>query len=141
MRRAFRTARAFVIVLSALVCGACALLLVVSPVFRMGERYEVYYGDSSSSLMEKTDDPLAAKLAGGVVGESVRYTGDRYQELKAAFSARELFSEEACGVTNHYLYSPYLGAGVALKGYVVNLHIAVSAEETAAGTPLIFGGF
>ena len=34
-----------------------------------------------------------------------------------------------------------LGEGVLLRGVRVNLHIAVSGSRTAAGTPVIFGGF
>ena len=52
-----------------------------------------------------------------------------------------MFTETEGGVTNYYLYSEKLGEGIALGGYVVNLHIAVRGERTAVGTPMIFGGF
>lgn len=131
------------IVLVALVgaCGLFALLLHHSPVFEMGERYELYYGTSSSRITVNAS-PLKDKLLSGkVTGESVRLTGDRREELEIRYSAELLFTEEACGVVNYYYYSPALGGGVRLGEYCVNLHIAVSKEQTAAGTPLIFGGF
>ena len=141
MRRFLCFLRAAGTVLGCIACAVFALLLLHAPVFAGGEGYEVYYGDSSSCLIERTDEPLLTKLAGGVKGESARFAGDRYEELKARFHAELLFEEEACGVTNYYLYSPDLGGGVYLNGYLVNLHIATGKEETAAGTPLIFGGY
>ena len=141
MRKTLQAAKAILTLVLVLFCALFVLCLSCSPVFDMGESYEVYYGQSSSSLMKSTENPLLEKLTGKVAGESVRYEGDQYEALKAKFGATLLFTEEACGVTNYYLYSPVLGGGVALGGYTVNLHIAVSAEQTAAGTPLIFGGF
>lgn len=141
MRKILQAGKAIAISVLVLLCAFFVLCLSRSPVFDMGETYEVYYGQSSSSRMKSTQNPLFEKLNGQVSGESVRYTGDCYQELKEKFGATLLFTEEACGVINYYLYSPALGGGVALGGYTVNLHIAVSAEQTAAGTPLIFGGF
>ena len=80
------------------------------------------------------------KLFTPVAGESARYAGDRCEGIREQFSARLLFTEEVCGVVNYYLYSPRLGEGVVLNGFLVNLHIAVGEEQTAVGTPLIFGG-
>ncbi len=141
MRRFFCGMRAAAVVLACIACAVFALLLLHTPVFAGGEGYEVYYGENSSCLMERTDSPLLAKLAGGVKGESARFSGDRYEELKARFHATLLFEEETGGVKNYYLYSPDLGGGVELYGQRVNLHIATGKEETAAGTPLIFGGY
>ena len=62
-------------------------------------------------------------------------------DLKEKYRAELLFTEESCGVVNYYMYSPLLGNCVFLNGYAVNLHVAVGAEQTAAGTPLVFGGY
>lgn len=119
-----------------------ALALYSSPVFERGEGYEISLGASSSAEQIVTDNPLLVKmLYSGTKGESVRYEGDRYGELKNAFDAELLFTETEGNVTNYYLYSPKLGGGIALGGYLVNLHIAVRENRTAAGTPIIFGGF
>ena len=133
--------KAAAVVLACLACAVFLLLVLHAPVFQGGSGYEVYYGESSSCLMKRTDAPLFTKLAGGVRGESARYAGDRYEEIKARFHAELLFEEETDGTVNKYLYSPDLGGGVMLEGYLVNLHIALRAEETAVGTPLIFGGY
>lgn len=71
----------------------------------------------------------------------MRYTGDRAEELISRFRAKILFTEEAAGVVNYYCYSPLLKNTVLIGGKTVNLHIACSGSETAAGTPVIFGGF
>ena len=122
-------------------CALFVLLLILSPVFAGGSGYELYTCATSSSQIIHTEHPFLEKLTLRVRGESARYEGDKSAELIEAFRARLLFCEEACGVKNYYLYSPFLGEGVAVNGYTVNLHIAVSGEQTAAGTPLIFGGF
>lgn len=142
MRKFLQAFKAVIIVTFALGCAVFSLLLTRSPVFERGESYELYHGANSSSLLTVTDRPVYDKLLfQSLAGESVRYTGNRYEALKTRFRARLLFTEEAAGVTNYYLYSPLLGSGVALAGYSVNLHVAVSETQTAAGTPLIFGGF
>ena len=120
-------------------CGAFAYALTRSPVFD-GEGYELYTGTSSAGVIV-TDAPAAVKLTLPVAGESARWEGDRAAELLERFDARVLFCEEVCGTRNYYCSSPLLGEGVLLHGVRVNLHIAVSGSRTAAGTPVIFGGF
>lgn len=142
MRKLLQAGKAIAITLIVLCCAVFSLLVMRAPVFEPGESYELYYGASSSSLMARTETPALDKLlSGNVAGESVCYEGNRCDELIQRFQAELLFTEEAAGVTNYYLYSPVLRGGVELKGHVVNLHIAVSERQTAAGTPLIFGGF
>ena len=142
MRRAAHTIKAVLIALGALVCAAAVLVAILSPVFPKGERYELYLGENSSARCVESDDPFLDKLKfGRVRGESVYYTGDRADELFSRYHARILHVENACGVTNYYCYSPFLGDSVSVCGHRVNLHVAVSDTQTAAGTPIIFGGF
>ncbi|MDE6274106.1 MAG: hypothetical protein K2L87_03555 [Clostridiales bacterium] len=142
MRRFLVLVREFAVILSVAACIAVLALFSVMPVFGMGKSYTLYNGASSSSFMVATNAPMLDKARlKSVAGESTVYGGDKYEQLKAQFSATLLFTEEACGVTNYYLYSPDLGDGVYLNGAFINLHIAVSTEQTAVGTPLIFGGY
>ena len=142
MRKMTHTIKAALIAIGVLVCAAVALALFLSPVFPKGERYELYLGASSSSRCIETDEPFLDKFRfGGVQGESVYYTGDRAEELFSRYHARILLVENVCGVTNYYCYSPLLRNCVRVGGHDVNLHIAVSDTQTAAGTPIIFGGF
>lgn len=120
-------------------CGAFAYALTRSPVFD-GKDYELYTGTSSDEIIV-TDTPAIDKFVTPVAGESARWEGDRAAELLERFDARVLFCEEVCGTRNYYCSSPLLGEGVLLRGVRVNLHIAVSGSRTAAGTPVIFGGF
>ena len=128
------------LILAAFAAGAFCFLLTRSPVFAGGSGYEFSGGASSSAGITVAENPVLYKLFTPVAGESARYAGDRCEEIWEQFSARLLFTEEACGVVNYYLYSPRLGAGVVLNGFLVNLHIAVGEGQTAVGTPLIFGG-
>lgn len=139
--RFFRALKAAAIVLCVLACGVAAMLLWALPVFEQGEGYELYAGASSSAPVVPTSTPALEKLLAHYEGESVRYQGDRYEELSRAFQAKLLFTEELGGVRNYYMYSPFLQNGVQIHGYTVNLHIAVREGTTAAGTPLIFGGY
>ena len=142
LRKIWLACKAVAVCALAALCAFFALLLTHSPVFEEGEAYELSYGLSSSAQTVRTKNPLFDKLLNGAVaGESVRYTGNRYEEMKEKFAATLLFTEEVNGVTNYYLYSPLLKGGMELCGRFVNLHIAVSSEQTAAGTPIIFGGF
>lgn len=142
MRRFLRAAGATAAILLAAACGLMFLLLLHAPVFEGGENYTYYLGANSSARAVVSEDPVLDKLLlGRVAGESVQYPGDRYEALKARFRAELLFTEEACGVTNYYLRSPLLGAGIVLGGRRVNLHIAVGGGKTVAGTPIVFGGF
>ncbi|MCM1441738.1 MAG: hypothetical protein NC131_21385 [Roseburia sp.] len=141
MRKFLHACKAFAVIALSLGAALFALLLYRAPVFEKGSGYELYFGTSSSAQCVRTENPLLYKLTCAPKGESVRYEGERYAELKEKFGATLLFTENVCGVTNYYLYSPILGEPVFLNGHAVNLHLAVSAEQTAAGTPLIFGGF
>lgn len=142
MRRWFRAGKAVVSILCAAVCGIMLYSLLNVPLFAQGSAYTFYLGASSSSLAVVTRTPVLTKLLlGETAGESTVYEGNCYEELKERYRAELLFSEEACGTVNYYLYSPVLGGGVMLDGYLVNLHVAVSERGTAAGSPLIFGGF
>lgn len=142
MRKILKTVRTFFVILCAVACAAALYSASRSPVFERGSAYTFYTGANSSSLAVQTQTPALTKLLlGETAGESVRYEGDRFEELKEKFRAEVLFSETVCGITNYYLYSAALGEGVLLNGVCVNLHIAVNGTYTAAGTPLIFGGF
>ncbi len=141
MRRVLKNLLGCLMIFGTLFCAAFLYLLLRSPVFEKGESYTLYLGRSSSSLMEETSAPVLGKLVQNVAGESVQYEGDRLWELAERYRAKLLFTETACGIENYYFFSPLLGAPCKIGGYPVNLHIAVGNGRTAAGTPLIFGGF
>lgn len=142
MRRIFNAVKAVCVTSVAAACALFAFSLKSSPVFENGDRYEFYLGVSSSAPVVSSQNPALDKLLlGYTAGESVRYEGDRREELCEKFRAELLFCEEAGGAVNYYCYSPLLGDPVFVNGYAVNLHVAVRGGNTAAGTPLIFGGF
>lgn len=140
MRRIFNVVKAFILTAVAAACVAFAYALASSPVFTGGERYEFYKGTSSGEIV-LSRSPYEKLLLSGVKGESARYTGDRAKEIMERFGAEILFTEEAAGVVNYYCYSPALENAVWIGDKKVNLHVACNGTETAAGTPVIFGGF
>lgn len=140
MRRLFSAFKAFVLTALVAACVFFAYALAHAPAFTEGERYEFYTGTSSDTVL-LSRSPLDKLFLAETKGESVRYHGDRAQEILQKFDAEVLFIEEAAGITNYYCYSPALKNELALNGKRVNLHVACDGRETAAGTPLIFGGF
>ena len=135
------TCKLLLILLAGLFCMFVLHALSAAPIFEKGVSYELYFGTSSAEIVSAEDPALIKLFRPAVKGESALYEGDKRRALEEKFHARLLFTEEAAGVTNYYYYTPDLGHGILLFGHTVNLHIAVSAERTKAGTPLIFGGY
>lgn len=109
-----------------------------------GER--VFYLDDSSSQGVRKEE-LSILDVFRVEGESVRFA--RTEETEVAlverildtYGAKVLFSETVCGTTSYYCYTGAWQNGIDLNGTTVNLHIAVSENVCAVGTPIIFDGF
>ena len=139
----FRRAVKLVAVLLACLAAAGALFVLRhAPSFAGATRYTLFLGETSSAeavLLE--GDALPLLLSPEVRGESAVYQSDCAEELLRAYRARVLFIEKAAGTLSYYCYSPLLGEGLLLNGKRVNLHIAAGRGQTAAGTPLLFGGF
>ena len=140
MRRAFLWLKAVVVTTAVVICLAFVYALYSSPAFSKGERYEFYAGTSSDEIV-CSRSPFGKLAYPKAKGECAYYTGDRVEELQNEFGAKVLFIEEAAGTINYYCYSPVFENEVALNGYTVNLHIAYNGRSTAAGTPIIFGGY
>lgn len=137
-----RAAKLVAVLLSCLVSAGVLFLLWHAPSFAGAKRYTLFLGETSSAEAVVLDgDALPLVLPSEVRGESAFFQGDRAEELLRAYRARVLFTEEAAGAVSYYCYSPYLGEGIFLDGECVNLHIAAGRGQTAAGTPLLFGGF
>ena len=134
-----RTCFAVLAAVAAFLCAAVFYALCRMPVFA-GGGYELYTGTSSGEIV-CTDTPFWDKLFLPVTGESARFEGDVHEELLRSLRAEVVFCERTGGVVSYYCRSPLLGSGVLLGGERVNLHIAVGGGRTAAGTPVIFGGF
>jgi len=135
----FGVAKDAFVFLLALVCAASLYLVWRLPAFETGDGYTFYYGTSSSAAMKTVS--YAAVVPQGVRGESTVYPKRCAKEIVKRYRAEVLFTEEVCGTVNYYCYSPCLPYGVELCGKTVNLHVAENAEQTAVGSPVIFGGF
>ena len=131
-----------------LACFFCVKAANVSRLsFLQGER--TYYLDSASSQsLIKTQ--LTAWDLFRVHGESVCFTIEEREEkdgfarsLVESLGGAILFIEEMDNTISFYAYIPTWGNGISINGRKVNLHIAVSKENSGCkvGTPIIFGGF
>lgn len=141
MRKIFRVLGGLCVCVLVAGCAFFLYLLYRSPVLEGGTMHTYYTEANSSARAVVSSSPLAKFSLGRVKGESAVYEGDRLAEFAEKFDAKFLFSEEACGKTSYYLYSPALGEGVALGGRTVNLQIVCGGGQTAVGVPLIFGGW
>ena len=109
-----------------------------------GER--VFYLDSPSSQGVRKEELSLADIF-RVEGESVRFARNGEAEeslvsrIRDMYGAELLFCETVCGVTSYYCYTDEWQNGVELGGVTVNLHVAVSENACAVGTPVIFDGF
>ena len=109
-----------------------------------GER--VFYLDSASSQGLRKEE-LALRDFARIRGESVRFAlnGESGEEtaarLIAEYGATVAFTEEVSGVKSYYCYIPKWEDGLELNGKRINFHVAISQEECAVGTPIIFDGF
>lgn len=135
------------IVLLFLGCLAVSLApvyLTGTTVFEGGETYTFYLNSKSSSAqMVRVDGAESWKklFLTDCVGESATYSGQCAQEILSRYRAEVRFTEQVGDVMSYYCYSPMLGEGIALCGSEINLHVAESAAQTVAGTPVIFGGY
>ena len=57
------------------------------------------------------------------------------------FDAKILLQESASDVISYYAYAPSIKDSIRVRGYSVNLHVAVGNGRVVIGTPIIFGGY
>ena len=137
-----RAAKLVAVLLACLAAAGALFVLRHAPSFAGAERYTLFLGENSSAeAVVLEGDALPLLLSSNVRGESAVFQGDCAEELLRAYRARVLFIEKAAGTVSYYCYSPLFGEGLLLNGKRVNLHIAAGRGQTAAGTPLLFGGF
>lgn len=137
-----RAAKLVAVLLACLAAAGALFVLRHAPSFAGAARYTLFLGENSSAeAVVFEGDALPLLLSSEVRGESAVFQGDCAEELLKAYRARVLFIEKAAGTVSYYCHSPLLGEGLLLNGKRVNLHIAAGRGQTAAGTPLLFGGF
>ena len=137
-----RAAKLVAVLLACLAAAGALFVLRHAPSFAGAAHYTLFLGENSSAeAVVLEGDALPLLLSSNVRGESAVFQGDRAEELLRAYRARVLFIEKAAGTVSYYCYSPLFGEGLLLNGKRVNLHIAAGRGQTAAGTPLLFGGF
>lgn len=150
----YRVKNFLILMLSLLIALSACLFVRMRNVNKLsalsGE--SVYYLDSpsSSSLIKRE---LTISDLFRVRGESVSVIfeekeGDRYalSEKIARFTAKKfdakiLLQESTSDVISYYCYTPRWQETIFVRGYTVNLHIAVSKDRVVVGAPIIFGGF
>lgn len=128
----------------ALLTAAAIAVLPQRLVFRGGESYRFYLGDTSKNCREVCADGNAAPLTRltlkEVNGESAVYTTLDIEKFLDEVGGEILFKEELTDSVNYYCKAnlPY---SVTLYGQEVNLHICVKKDVTIVASPVIFGGY
>jgi len=111
--------------------------------FTLGEncRYSVY-GSTYPTVEYNLTATEAYKIClfENEKGVSVKLNDKNGENLIKTLLAEEKFSEYCDGTILRYYHSPYLKKSVKVRGEIINLQIATSADGTViAGTPLIMG--
>lgn len=137
------------LIFACVVAGALAFGLFLFNAFPLNEldgAHTYYlYSPSSQAQMQTALCPFDALF---LTGESVSFSKPQgktdeeiIQTLVKQFNAEIVAKEEICGEVSYYAFSPNLQGGAFVQGVRVNLHIALSKEQCAVGTPVVFGGF
>lgn len=124
---------------------SCLAFCGNTTLFEMGDYYVFYINSASSSaeIVTVTENVNYTKLTlKNLSGESTFYT-DFYdaESLIEKYNGEIIKIETVGEITNYYLYSAKFNNDIILFKNKVNLHIAVTKNGTAIGSPIIFGGY
>lgn len=128
----------------ALLTAATLVVLPQRLLFRGGESYRFYLGDTSVSCREVFADgdiaPLTRLTLNGVNGESAVYPSLDIDAFLDGVGGEIIFKEELSDSVNYYCKAdlPY---SVTLYGEEINLHICVKDGSVTVASPIIFGGY
>lgn len=120
------------------------ILLPNRLVFKGGESYRFYLGDTSLSCREvfcdRASAPLLRLTLKDINGESATYSSLDLDGFLKSVGGEILFTETLEDSVNYYCKAnlPY---SVELYGKEINLHICVKADGVTVASPIIFGGY
>ena len=108
MRTVKSMLKVMAVVILSLVCVLFAYALRRAPVFEEGIAYEFYRGTSSAEIVLSENPALTKLFAVDIRGESVRYAGDRYEEIAEEFFITKyhltrIFKEATGHTVNEYI--------------------------------------
>lgn len=128
----------------ALFLTAALAVLPQRLLFRGGDSYRFYLGDTSADCEEVFADgglaPLTRLTLKNVNGESAVYDTLDIEAFLNAVGGEIVFTEELSDSVNYYcrVDMPY---SVTLYGEEINLHICVKDGSVTVASPIIFGGY
>jgi hypothetical protein len=138
--RAFKTC-ATLLVAFVLICAV--VFLQNKLLFRGGENYTFYVGDSSSNcaIVPAGDNPALTKLTLSYIsGECAFFENLNVDEFISELGGQIEFIEELDDSVNYYCSAP-LPYSVTLYGKTINLHVCVKEQGITVASPIIFGGY
>lgn len=143
-----RKLRGFAVLIFTIVAALvvlCALAALPDRlVFKGGERYTFYVGNTSKNCRVVS---CAASEAGltrltlkEVCGESATFSTLNIDEFLKSVNGEIIFEEEMSDSQNYYCTAdlPY---SINIKNATINLHICVREDSVTVGSPIIFGGY
>lgn len=131
-----------ILITAALVCIATAVL-PPKLIFKGGENYTFFVGDTSRNYQAVTPEGDAAlyKLTlKNIGGESATYSSLDPEKFVSDMGGKIEFVEELSDSVNYYCSAP-LPYSVTLYDKQINLHICVKKDGVTVASPIIFGGY
>lgn len=129
---------------AAAILFVCIIALPDRLLFKDGDSYSFYLGDTSKNCRVVTADSSSAAstrlFINNVCGESATYKSLDVNDFLKRVGGEVIFSEEIDGSVNYYCSAP-LPYSVNLYGKEINLHVCVKADGVTVASPIIFGGY
>ncbi len=94
-------------------------------------------GKSSGAFIEKTVYPFEEK--DGVF--KIFSPSFDYLAFAKDYGCKLAFIERSSEITSYYFYTKRLPRFEVIKGEKINVHVAVSKDQTVIGSPIIYGGY
>lgn len=129
---------------AALTLLVCIVALPDRLLFKDGDSYSFYLGDTSKNCRVVTANSGSAAstrlFINNVCGESATYKSLDVESFLKKVGGEVIFSEEIDGSINYYC-SARLPYSVNLYGEEINLHVCVKEDGVTVASPIIFGGY
>ena len=113
-------------------------------VFKGGDRYTFYVGNTSKNCREvncnSTEAGFTKLTLQGICGESATFSSLDVDGFIKSVNGEIVETQEIDGSVNYYCKAdlPY---SIELFGTTINLHICVREGSVKVGSPIIFGGY
>ena len=132
----------------ALAVSVCIMLVFYNlnnkPLFsKYSESFTVYVGDGGSLCKMVSVNYTGYFKQGKINGESCSFESSSFDlnDFFSKFGAELVLVESTQTQTSYYAFSPKIKYIQKIDNKWVNLHVSVSENRVAVGSPIIYGSF